>query len=118
MPKPLVTDPALRRTADHYALRAHLVLDAARNESMTVNHAGELGCYLETAWQGAARSFKSPPNKLLQAKLVMVDMLSKNEAREFCIPDLVTSAVFCGRKLLDECVRKGRLHRVSSSVFV
>ncbi|BBF85246.1 hypothetical protein DLM_1628 [Aquitalea magnusonii] len=44
---------------------------------MTVNQAGELGCYLETAWQGAVRSFKSPPNKLLQAKLVMVDLLSQ-----------------------------------------
>ena len=32
-PEDLITDPALRRMADHYALRAHLVQDAARNES-------------------------------------------------------------------------------------
>ena len=77
MPKSLHSPPPLRRTADHYALRAHLVLDAARNERMTVTQAGELGCYLETAWQGAVRWFKSPPNKLLQAKQVMVDLLNQ-----------------------------------------
>ncbi len=41
-----------------------------------MNQAEELGCYLETAWQGAAWSFKSPPKKNPQAKLVMVNLLS------------------------------------------
>ncbi len=77
MNKSLNTNPALRRTVDHYALRAHLVLDTARYQPMTINQAGELGCYLETAWQGACRAFKSPPVRLGQAKAIMIILLGQ-----------------------------------------
>ncbi len=71
--------PALRQ---HHALRAHLTLDDLKAGSASVLQLVDLGCYLQVAWHGACRQFKSPPKRLAPAQKVVIGLLESVERNE------------------------------------
>ncbi|WP_189339059.1 hypothetical protein [Chromobacterium amazonense] len=54
-----------------------MCLDFLRSSPPDFHRIIELTCYVETAWQGATHTFKSPPKLLSKARVVLEEILGK-----------------------------------------